>query len=163
MQSTPPRSAARHGTTGTISAFLKHRQDKIRGRELYLIVTQQNKKQFAFLYWTFSLLLFLGNIIYVYLNAEKDAESPVFLWFEICLDAIFWIQPTALPRPQPLPALFGDSLAASSKPEAGLRVGVGGGVRDVCCNSLCVFQLKVKLEVGVASGVNGRPLKSSFS
>lgn len=117
---------------------------------------------FAFLYSTFSLLLFQCNTKYIYLNARNDAESPVFLRFEICSDAIFRIQPTALPRPQPPPALLGDSVAASSNPEVGLKVGVGGGVRDTWCDSRCVFQVKVKLEVGVASGVSGRPFRSSF-
>lgn len=81
------------------------------------------------------------------MKAEKAIKSSVFLRVELCSDAIFRIQPTALPKPQTPPALLGVSVAASPNPEVGLREGVGGGVRDMWSTSLCVFQVKVRLEV----------------
>lgn len=91
------------------------------------------------------------------MNTEDGIESSVFLGFDVCSDAIFRIHPTALPKPQPPP----DSVAASPNPEAGLEVGVGGGVRDMWSSSLFVFQVKVRPEVGLASGVSGRAFMSS--
>lgn len=114
---------------------------------------------------TFSSSFFnICNITYFYFSAENDIESSTFLGF-VCSKAMFRIQPTALPKPQLRPALCGDSEAASTPPEAGLgvglQVGVGGGVRDMWCSSVFAFQLKVTVEVGVASGVRGRALMSS--
>ncbi len=102
------------------------------------------------------------NIKYIYLNTKKDLESSVLLTFEVCSEVIFRIHPKARPKAQPLLALCGDSAAVSSNPEVGLKVGVGGGVRDMWSHSLCGFQVKVRLEVGVASGVTERTFVSSF-
>lgn len=111
------------------------------------------------------LLSLISHITHFYFDAEND-ESSTFLSF-VCSNAMFRIQPAALPKPQLRPAPCGASEAASAPPEAGLEagleVGVGGGVRDMWHGSVFAFQLKVTVEVGVASGVRGRaPMSSSL-
>lgn len=124
--------------------------------------TTKTQDLFAFIYSTcFSFLFFQCNIKQIYVNAGKDADSSV-LRFEVCSDAIFRIHPTALPKPQPLPVLLGDSAAASPNLELELTVGVRGGVRGMWSSSPCESQVRVRLEVGVAAGVTGRTFMSSF-
>lgn len=71
-------------------------------------------------------------------------------------------QSTALPKPQPPPALLSVSMEASSSPGLELREGVCGGVRVMFSTSLCVFQVKVWLKAGEVSGVMGRVSVSSL-
>lgn len=89
----------------------------------------------------------------LYLNTSEPS-SPI-SW-NVCSDAMFLIQPTARPRAPPPPGLAGESAAAASVLRAGLMVGVAGGVRDVSSGCPSVCQVKVRLDLGVASGVGGR-------
>lgn len=145
----------------TVSAALQTLPDRDLIHTLTFYLTVGTRKHRTLFFPLFNIC----NVKYIHLSTEDGIESSVFLGFDVCSDAIFRIHPTALPKPQPPPALLGDSVAASPNPEAGLEagleVGVGGGVRDMWSSSLLVFQVKVRLEVGVASGVSGRAFMSS--
>lgn len=90
---------------------------------------------------------------HLYLNTSEPSSL---ISGNVCSDAMFLIQPTARPRAPPPPGLAGESAAATSVLRAGPAVGVGGGVRDVSCGCPSVCQVKVRLDLGVASGVGGR-------
>lgn len=125
-----------------------------------IFLDKETHRTFCILLFNIFTLFFHSATLNIYLNAATDTDSFVFLTLEVCSDAIFRIQPTALPKPQPLPALLGDSVASSPNPEVELGVGVRGGVSGMWTSSLCVFQVKVKL--GVDSGVSGRSFSFSF-
>lgn len=117
--------------------------------------TRQNTHGLHSIYSTFHILLLI-TVWKIFTKMQKRSTPHLFSCFlEVCSDAMFRISPMALPRPQPPPVSFGDSVFASPNSEAWQIDGVGGGVRGMWSTSLSVCQGKTKLGLGVFSGVPG--------
>lgn len=97
----------------------------------------------------------------IYLKSEMVVDKFFGLGSQDCGGPVFRSHPTALPKTEPLPPFGGDVTVASSNSDLLLPVGVGGGVRGMWCDTLCVF--KSWLDVGEASGHIVEPFRSSLS